>query len=94
MSKQIPEYYIEEKLFGVFTQFILRFITNINKLFSKIQNQYEEALNTFDEQYENFKIYSHWLNKLFNYLDRFYTKKKESNLYTEAFKLFKKEFFD
>lgn len=54
-------------------------------------------LRVLIKDFNNFLIYIHWMNKFFDFLNRFYLKNfngKENNLYTEYHKLFREHYFD
>ncbi len=46
------------------------------------------------KQFENFKIFIRWLWKMFLYLRSNYLKKKDTDLYTEGFKIYRAHFWD
>ena len=56
-----------------------------------------DILRTVIKDFNNFMIYIHWMNKFFDFLNRFYLKNlngKENNLYTEYHRLFREHYFD
>ena len=67
-----------------------------------LQNQISELLKkdnldmmleTFTKNFDNILIYIHWINKFFDYLNRFYLKGKKSTLVREFHILVKTEYF-
>ena len=56
-----------------------------------------DFLRLIIKDFNNFMIYIHWMNKFFDFLNRFFLKNlngKENNLYTEYHKLFREHYFD
>ena len=84
---------ISENIFNYHNKIIQEFIEDCSNLLKKeSKNQLVDSFIIFTEKI-NFLIY--WMNRIFSYLDRFYTKDKNKNTLSQnAISLYKKYFFD
>lgn len=58
------------------------------------KNNFDMMLETFTIHFNDFLIYIHWMNKFFDYLNRFYMKGKKSSLVREFHILVRTNYFE
>ncbi len=82
-----------EALFKYHNDIIKKFIDDSNKIVEK-----ESKINLIDsviKHTQNINILTYWMNRIFTYLDRFYTKaKNKQSLSKNALDLYKENFFN
>ena len=82
-----------EGLFNYHNSKIQGYIQDCYKILSKVSTT--QLIDTFIKLTENINILIYWMNRIFTYLDRFYTKaKSKQTLSFNAIKLYKEHFFD
>jgi hypothetical protein len=75
-------------MFEYYSKTMSDYVMNI--LLKVTQEEGEGFINNFIKQTNNWKIFSNWMNKIFTYLDRFYTKEKKiKNLFYISMTIYK-----
>ena len=82
-----------EALFNYYNKTIQGYIEDCYKIVSKESKT--QLIDSFIKQTENINFLIYWMNRIFTYLDRFYTKAKNKNtLSKNAINLYKTHLFD
>ena len=82
-----------ESLFNYYNKTIQGYIEDCYKIVSKESKT--QLIDSFIKQTENINFLIYWMNRIFTYLDRFYTKAKNKNtLSKNAINLYKTYLFD
>ena len=66
-----------EQLFNYHNQIIQNFIEGCHKKVSKLSNI--QLIDCFIKETENINFLIYWMNRIFTYLDRFFTRAKQKN---------------
>lgn len=79
-------------IFEYFMKVMTEYVETIYKKVSDLES--EALIDGFIKETSNWKILSNWTNKIFNYLDRIYTKEKCANkkLFWQCMNIYKKNF--
>ena len=81
-----------EQLFNYHNQIIQNFIEGCLKKVSKLSNI--QLIDSFIKETENINFLIYWMNRIFTYLDRFFTRAKQKNsLSKNALNLYRDYFF-
>ena len=81
-----------EELFTYHNKIIQGFIEECYKKVKKLSNM--QLVDSFIKETENIQFLIYWMNRIFTYLDRFYTRAKQKNtLSKNALNLYKDNFF-
>ena len=81
-----------EQLFNYHNQIIQNFIEGCHKKVSKLSNI--QLIDCFIKETENINFLIYWMNRIFTYLDRFFTRAKQKNsLSKNALNLYRDYFF-
>ena len=82
-----------EELFNFYNSIIQDYIEECFKKIKKKSNI--QLIDSFIKCTENINFLIYWMNRIFTYLDRFYTKaKNKDSLYKNAINLYKFHFFE